>query len=50
MLAAAREQADTLTSQAHELRLPTLSELVENLQRLAATAENGRTALGQRQP
>ena len=47
MLAAAREQADTLTSQAHGYAYATLSELGENLQRLAATAENGRNALGQ---
>jgi cell division septum initiation protein DivIVA len=49
MLATAREQADTLTSQAHGYAYSTLSELVENLQRLAATAENGRNALGQPQ-
>ena len=47
MLAAAREQADTLTAQAHSYASATLSELVEHLQRLTATAENGRNALSQ---
>ncbi len=47
LLTAAREQAGTLTSQAHDYAFGTLSELVDNLQRLAATAENGRAALGQ---
>jgi len=46
-LAAAREQAGTLTGQAHSYAYRTLSELVDNLQRLAATAENGRAALGE---
>ena len=45
MLAVAREQAGTLTSEAHGYAYSTLSELVDNLQRLAATAENGRNAL-----
>ncbi|HST48797.1 hypothetical protein [Jatrophihabitans sp.] len=50
MLAEAREQADTLTGQAHSYAYSTLSDLVDNLHRLAATAENGRAALGQPQP
>ncbi|MDQ1745116.1 MAG: hypothetical protein QOE23_3455 [Pseudonocardiales bacterium] len=47
LLDAARQQAGTLSSQAHDYAYGTLSELVDNLQRLAATAENGRAALGQ---
>jgi hypothetical protein len=50
VLATAREQADTLTAQAHSYAYSTLSELMEHLQRLAATAENGRNALVQHQP
>jgi cell division septum initiation protein DivIVA len=50
MLSAAREQAGSLTTQAHDYAHRTLSELVENLHRLAATAENGRGALEQQQP
>lgn len=47
MLGQARQQAGTLTGQAHDYAYRTLSELVDNLHRLAATAENGRAALGQ---
>jgi cell division septum initiation protein DivIVA len=50
MLAEARLQAGTLTSQAHSYAYSTLSDLVDNLHRLAATAENGRAALGQHEP
>ena len=50
MLAEAREQAGTLTGQAHSYAYRTLSDLVDNLHRLAATAENGRAALGQPDP
>lgn len=46
MLGQARQQAGTLTGQAHDYAFRTLSELVDNLHRLAATAENGRAALG----
>jgi cell division septum initiation protein DivIVA len=50
MLAEASQQAGALTAQAHDYAYGTLSELVDNLHRLAATAENGRAALGQPQP
>jgi cell division septum initiation protein DivIVA len=50
MLAEARQRAGTLTSQAHGYAYSTLSDLVDNLHRLAATAENGRAALGQHEP
>ena len=50
MLAAAREQAGGLTSQAHDYAHSTLSDLVQHLRQLAATAENGRNALEQHQP
>ena len=50
MLAAAQAQAESLTSQAHEYAHSTLSELVDNLHRLAATAENGRNAISQQPP
>jgi cell division septum initiation protein DivIVA len=43
----ADEYADKLKADAHNYADRTLSELVENLQRLAATAENGRAALNQ---
>jgi cell division septum initiation protein DivIVA len=49
-LAAAGEEAGRLTAQAHDYAYGTLSELVDNLQRLASTAENGRAALGQHPP
>jgi hypothetical protein len=43
----ADEYAQQLRSDAHGYADRTLSELAENLKRLAATAENGRTALNQ---
>ncbi|MDQ1719193.1 MAG: hypothetical protein QOE89_3146 [Pseudonocardiales bacterium] len=42
----AEEYAGRLKADAHGYAERTLSELVDNLQRLAATAENGRAALG----
>jgi cell division septum initiation protein DivIVA len=46
----ADEYAERLTADAQGYADRTLSELVDNLHRLAATAENGRTALGTTQP
>ncbi|MGX7679480.1 hypothetical protein ACSMXN_11365 [Jatrophihabitans sp. DSM 45814] len=46
----AEEYAERLKSDAYGYADKTLSELVANLQRLAATAENGRAALGNSTP
>ncbi len=44
----AEQYADKLSTDAHSYASRTLSELVENLQRLLSTAENGRDALAPR--
>ncbi|MDQ2839216.1 MAG: hypothetical protein M3Y42_06530 [Actinomycetota bacterium] len=45
----AEEYAERLTADAHGYASTTLSELVDNLQRLLSTAENGRDALTRRE-